>query len=98
MIQRSLIDLQIRKSERHKFFLSFFSIPPLSLQHILSSSLSMAEQEVTYEDQQKINKFGRLTQKLHELEAQQRSAEKKKLNIQDASTEMMLADEGMLSI
>lgn len=55
----------------------------------------MADQEVTYEDQQKINQFGRLTQKLHELEAQQRSAEKKKLNIQDAMTEMMLADEGL---
>ncbi|KVF94866.1 Prefoldin [Cynara cardunculus var. scolymus] len=48
-----------------------------------------SETEVTWEDQQNINKFGRLNNRYHELEDEIRIAK----NFEDASNELILTDE-----
>lgn len=49
--------------------------------------------EVTWEDQQLINSFGRQNFRLHELEAQIKAKQKELEDLEDASNEMMLSDD-----
>jgi len=49
--------------------------------------------EVTWEDQQNINTFGRLNTRLHECEAEIKYKEDEITNLQDASNEIILADD-----
>ncbi|KAJ7527027.1 hypothetical protein O6H91_16G033000 [Diphasiastrum complanatum] len=51
------------------------------------------ETEVTWEDQQNINTFGRLNSKFHELEAEIKAKKDQTENLEDASNELILADE-----
>ncbi|KAJ4956956.1 hypothetical protein NE237_013739 [Protea cynaroides] len=52
-----------------------------------------SETEVTWEDQQNINKFGRLNNRFHELEDEIRIAKETNENLEDASNELILTDE-----
>ncbi|XP_076949751.1 putative prefoldin subunit 4 [Bidens hawaiensis] len=52
-----------------------------------------SETEVTWEDQQNINKFGRLNNRLHELEDEIKIAKEANENFEDASNELILTDE-----
>ncbi|KAI3995702.1 hypothetical protein MKX01_020775 [Papaver californicum] len=52
-----------------------------------------SEMEVTWEDQQNINKFGRLNNRYHELEDEIKIAKEANENLEDASNELILADE-----
>ncbi|KAI7744220.1 hypothetical protein M8C21_021862 [Ambrosia artemisiifolia] len=52
-----------------------------------------SETEVTWEDQQNINKFGRLNNRFHELEDEIKIAKEANENIEDASNELILTDE-----
>ncbi|CAM6050660.1 unnamed protein product [Sphagnum compactum] len=51
------------------------------------------ETEVTWEDQQNINLFGRLNNKFHELEDKIKAKKDMADNLEDASNELILADE-----
>lgn len=51
------------------------------------------ETEVTWEDQQNINLFGRLNNKFHELEDEIKATKDMAENLEDASNELILADE-----
>lgn len=51
------------------------------------------ETEVTWEDQQNINKFGRLNNRFHELEDEIKAKKEMTENLEDASNELILADE-----
>ncbi|CAI8603327.1 unnamed protein product [Vicia faba] len=52
-----------------------------------------SETEVTWEDQQNINKFGRLNNRLHELNDEIKLAKEANDNLEDASNELILTDE-----
>ncbi|KEH43009.1 putative prefoldin [Medicago truncatula] len=52
-----------------------------------------SETEVTWEDQQNINKFGRLNNRLHELHDEIKIAKESNDNLEDASNELILTDE-----
>ncbi|RZC81346.1 hypothetical protein C5167_043927 [Papaver somniferum] len=52
-----------------------------------------SEMEVTWEDQQNINKFGRLSNRYHELEDEIKIAKETNENLEDASNELILTDE-----
>ncbi|XP_068341678.1 probable prefoldin subunit 4 [Pyrus communis] len=52
-----------------------------------------SETEVTWEDQQNINKFGRLNNRFHELEDEIKFAKESTDNLEDASNELILTDE-----
>ncbi|KAH7864458.1 hypothetical protein Vadar_029784 [Vaccinium darrowii] len=52
-----------------------------------------SETEVTWEDQQNINKFGRLNNRLHELEDEIKIAKETNENLDDAGNELILTDE-----
>lgn len=54
---------------------------------------SGSEAEVTWEDQQNINKFGRLNNRLHELDDEIKTAKETNENLEDASNELILTDE-----
>ncbi|WMV11738.1 hypothetical protein MTR67_005123 [Solanum verrucosum] len=54
---------------------------------------SGSEVEVTWEDQQNINKFGRFNNRLHELNDEIKAAKEKCENLEDASNELILTDE-----
>ncbi|KAI3695677.1 hypothetical protein L1987_78676 [Smallanthus sonchifolius] len=62
---------------------------PLSIMQQAGGS----EAEVTWEDQQNINKFGRLNNRLHELEDEIKIAKEANENFEDASNELILTDE-----
>mmetsp|Transcript_12604 Transcript_12604/g.27240 ORF Transcript_12604/g.27240 Transcript_12604/m.27240 type:complete len:127 (-) Transcript_12604:499-879(-) len=49
--------------------------------------------EVTFEDQQNINKFSRLNTRMHELAAQVKAKKKILEDLEDAGNELMLSDE-----
>ncbi|CAM6086460.1 unnamed protein product [Calypogeia fissa] len=51
------------------------------------------ETEVTWEDQQNINKFGRLNNKFHELEDDIKAKKDILENLEDAGNELILSDE-----
>ncbi|KAF5183094.1 Prefoldin subunit [Thalictrum thalictroides] len=52
-----------------------------------------SEIEVTWEDQQNINKFGRLNNRFHEIEDEIKLAKETNENLEDASNELILTDE-----
>ncbi|OIW13816.1 hypothetical protein TanjilG_31705 [Lupinus angustifolius] len=52
-----------------------------------------SETEVTWEDQQNINKFGRLNNRFHELEDEIKFAKESNENLEDASNELIITDE-----
>ncbi|KAK7285137.1 hypothetical protein RJT34_19897 [Clitoria ternatea] len=52
-----------------------------------------SETEVTWEDQQNINKFGRLNNRFHELDDDIKIAKETDDNLEDASNELILTDE-----
>ncbi|KAK7337914.1 hypothetical protein VNO77_18505 [Canavalia gladiata] len=52
-----------------------------------------SDTEVTWEDQQNINKFGRLNNRFHELEDDIKTAKETNDNLEDASNELILSDE-----
>ncbi|KAK8952862.1 putative prefoldin subunit 4 [Platanthera guangdongensis] len=54
---------------------------------------SKTEIEVTWEDQQNINKFGRLNNRFHELEDEIKIAKENNESLEDASNELILSDE-----
>ncbi|KAI3448895.1 hypothetical protein Pfo_005560 [Paulownia fortunei] len=54
---------------------------------------SGSEVEVTWEDQQNINKFGRLNNRLHELDDEIKIAKETNESLEDASNELILTDE-----
>ncbi|XP_057763681.1 prefoldin subunit 4 isoform X2 [Salvia miltiorrhiza] len=54
---------------------------------------SASETEVTWEDQQNINKFGRLNNRLHEVEDEIKIAKETNESLEDASNELILTDE-----
>ncbi|XP_068651207.1 probable prefoldin subunit 4 [Aristolochia californica] len=55
-----------------------------------------SETEVTWEDQQNINKFGRLNNRFHELEDEIKVAKETNDNLEDASNELILSDEDVV--
>ncbi|KAK4596475.1 probable prefoldin subunit 4 [Quercus suber] len=55
-----------------------------------------SETEVTWEDQQNINKFGRLNNRFHELEVEIKVAKESNENLEDASNELILTDEDVV--
>ncbi|KAM6577039.1 hypothetical protein CsatB_028876 [Cannabis sativa] len=55
-----------------------------------------SEMEVTWEDQQNINKFGRLNNRLHELEDEIKIAKESNDNLEDAGNELILTDEDVV--
>ncbi|CAA0816595.1 Probable prefoldin subunit 4 [Striga hermonthica] len=54
---------------------------------------SGSEAEVTWEDQQNINKFGRLNNRLHDLDDEIKIAKENNESLEDASNELILTDE-----
>ncbi|GJT32398.1 probable prefoldin subunit 4 [Tanacetum coccineum] len=66
-------------------------IPRYLLLRVPSGSGS--ETEVTWEDQQNINKFGRLNNRYHEVEDEIKIAKEANENFEDASNELILTDE-----
>ncbi|KAK2966155.1 hypothetical protein RJ640_006435 [Escallonia rubra] len=52
-----------------------------------------SDSEVTWEDQQNINKFGRLNNRFHELEDEIKICKETNENFEDASNELILTDE-----
>ncbi|CAI9102666.1 OLC1v1000968C2 [Oldenlandia corymbosa var. corymbosa] len=59
----------------------------------MEAGSSGSEAEVTWEDQQNINKFGRLNNRLHELEDEIKTAKETNENLEDAGNELILTDE-----
>ncbi|PKA63323.1 putative prefoldin subunit 4 [Apostasia shenzhenica] len=57
---------------------------------------SGTETEVTWEDQQNINKFGRLNNRFHELEDEIKVAKENNESLEDASNELILSDEDIV--
>ncbi|KAL6560461.1 Prefoldin subunit 4 [Orobanche gracilis] len=57
---------------------------------------SASETEVTWEDQQNINKFGRLNNRLHELDDEIKIAKETNESLEDASNELILTDEDIV--
>ncbi|KAL6557526.1 Prefoldin subunit 4 [Orobanche minor] len=57
---------------------------------------SASETEVTWEDQQNINKFGRLNNRLHELDDEIKTAKETNESLEDASNELILTDEDIV--
>eukprot|EP00252_Welwitschia_mirabilis_P006398 TRINITY_DN17280_c0_g1_i1.p1 TRINITY_DN17280_c0_g1~~TRINITY_DN17280_c0_g1_i1.p1 ORF type:complete len:127 (-),score=41.96 TRINITY_DN17280_c0_g1_i1:333-713(-) len=57
---------------------------------------SGVDTEVTWEDQQNINKFGRLNNRFHELEEEIKLKKEVAENLEDASNELILTDEDVV--
>ncbi|KAL6565670.1 Prefoldin subunit 4 [Orobanche hederae] len=57
---------------------------------------SASETEVTWEDQQNINKFGRLNNRLHELDDEIKTAKETNESLEDASNELILTEEDIV--
>ncbi|PNT74407.1 hypothetical protein BRADI_1g14290v3 [Brachypodium distachyon] len=54
------------------------------------------EAQVTWDDQQNINRFGRLNNRLHELADEIRLAKEANENLEDAGNELILSDEDVV--
>ncbi|XP_078149927.1 putative prefoldin subunit 4 [Carex rostrata] len=54
------------------------------------------EAQVTWEDQQNINKFGRLNNRFHELEEEIKLAKEANESLEDAGNELILSDEDVV--
>ncbi|KAM7251484.1 hypothetical protein ACFE04_023367 [Oxalis oulophora] len=52
-----------------------------------------SEMQVTWEDQQNINKFSKLNNRFHELEDEIKTAKETNENLEDAGNELILTDE-----
>ncbi|XP_002737961.1 prefoldin subunit 4-like isoform X1 [Saccoglossus kowalevskii] len=63
---------------------------------VQKGSMSDSSVQVTYEDQQKINKFARKNSKLSELKEDIQSKKKELQNLQDASDDLVLLDDSEL--
>ncbi|KAL3537815.1 hypothetical protein ACH5RR_001181 [Cinchona calisaya] len=57
---------------------------------------SGSDTEVTWEDQQNINKFGRLNNRFHELEDEIKMAKETNDNLEVASNEVILTDDDIV--
>ncbi|KMT13618.1 hypothetical protein BVRB_4g082190 [Beta vulgaris subsp. vulgaris] len=57
---------------------------------------SGSETQVTWEDQQNINKFSKLNNRFHELEDEIKFAKDKCENLEDAGNELILSDEDVV--
>lgn len=57
---------------------------------------SGSETEVTWEDQQNINKFGRLNNRFHDLEEEIKAAKEANESLEDAGNELILSDEDVV--
>ncbi|CAM8925921.1 unnamed protein product [Rhodiola kirilowii] len=55
-----------------------------------------SDTEVTWEDQQNINKFGRLNNRFHDLEDEIKLAKEVNESLEDAGNELILADEEVI--
>ncbi|XP_039130646.1 probable prefoldin subunit 4 [Dioscorea cayenensis subsp. rotundata] len=55
-----------------------------------------SETEVTWEDQQNINKFGRLNNRFHELEDEIKAAKELNVSLEDVSNELIFTDEEVI--
>ncbi|KAJ0014684.1 hypothetical protein Pint_20479 [Pistacia integerrima] len=55
-----------------------------------------SDTQVTWEDQQNINKFGRLNNRFHELEDEIKIAKETNENLEDAGNELILTDEDIV--
>nr|XP_020474656.1 prefoldin subunit 4 [Monopterus albus] len=60
--------------------------------------VSVEDVNVTFEDQQKINKFARNTSRVTELKSEIETKKKSLQNLQDASDELMMLDDDSLLI
>ncbi|KAK7277820.1 hypothetical protein RJT34_22837 [Clitoria ternatea] len=79
-------------------FLWLFILCHLRFSYISSHSSMLSvgggsDTEVTWEDQQNINKFGRLNNRFHELEDEIKIAKETNDNLEDAGNELILTDE-----
>ncbi|KAG7274583.1 hypothetical protein CRUP_029224 [Coryphaenoides rupestris] len=59
---------------------------------------NVAVEDVTFEDQQKINKFARNTNRMTELKDEMEAKKKSLQNLQDASDDLMMFDDDSLLI
>ncbi|KAL1550357.1 Prefoldin subunit 4, variant 2 [Salvia divinorum] len=66
---------------------------PSSIPTMQQAGSSASETEVTWEDQQNINKFGRLNNRLHEVEDEINIAKETNESLEDAGNELILTDE-----
>ncbi|XP_030589748.1 prefoldin subunit 4 [Archocentrus centrarchus] len=64
----------------------------------MKSSVAVEDVNVTFEDQQKINKFARNTSRMTELKNEILEKKKTLQNLQDASDDLMLFDDSSLFI
>ncbi|XLT36010.1 hypothetical protein HN873_067302 [Arachis hypogaea] len=64
--------------------------------HFSSLKGGGSDMEVTWEDQQNINKFGRLNNRFHKLEDEFKIAKETNDNLEDASNELILTDEDVV--
>ncbi|KAK9083508.1 hypothetical protein Scep_029979 [Stephania cephalantha] len=55
-----------------------------------------SETEVTWEDQQNINKFGRLNNRLHELQDEIKISKEANESLEDAGNELILTDDEVI--
>ncbi|CAM8925920.1 unnamed protein product [Rhodiola kirilowii] len=61
-----------------------------------ASGVEGSDTEVTWEDQQNINKFGRLNNRFHDLEDEIKLAKEVNESLEDAGNELILADEEVI--
>ncbi|KAL9686465.1 hypothetical protein QQ045_023925 [Rhodiola kirilowii] len=61
-----------------------------------ASGVEGSDTEVTWEDQQNINKFGRLNNRFHDLEDEIKLATEVNESLEDAGNELILADEEVI--
>ncbi|XP_034029296.1 prefoldin subunit 4 [Thalassophryne amazonica] len=64
----------------------------------IKASVAVEDVKVTYEDQQKINKFARNNSRMRELKDEIETKKKSLQNLQDASDDLMLLDDDSVLI
>ncbi|EXB93227.1 putative prefoldin subunit 4 [Morus notabilis] len=79
-----------------RFAVCVFSTPTIKHASVIFYAGGGSETEVTWEDQQNINKFGRLNNRFHELEDEIKVAKETNENLEDASNELILTDEDVV--
>ncbi|GFY90695.1 ABI3-interacting protein 3 [Actinidia rufa] len=85
---RNLVDLWSRTSSTSKRVSA--SVGSSAKDFVMGGG---SDSEVTWEDQQNINKFGRLNNRFHELQDEIKIAKETNENLEDASNELILTDE-----
>ncbi|XP_061694938.1 prefoldin subunit 4 isoform X6 [Syngnathoides biaculeatus] len=81
---------------RHRVTASFISV--IIFSGLLIFQIGVEDVNVTFEDQQKINKFARSTNRMTELKKEIESKKKSLQNLQDASDDLMMFDDDSLLI